>query len=124
MNRFGQALLKHRQLARPLFWAAAIFAFVMAVIPHPPDIPGEPSDKLQHIAAFMTLTALGAWAFPRVALIQLMLRLSFFGALIELAQAIPFIHRDCDPLDWLADTAACLVVIVAISWLRRRARSS
>ena len=46
---------------RLLFWAAAIFALVMAVLPHPPELPGDPSDKLQHVAAFATLGLLGAW---------------------------------------------------------------
>ena len=33
-------------------------------------------------------------------------RLSFLGALIEVLQAIPELHRDCDIRDWIADTAA------------------
>ena len=124
MDRFRQALQKYQAFARALFWAAAVFAFVMAVIPHPPHIPGNPSDKLQHIAAFATLTALGAWAYPRLPLLQLVLRLSLFGAVIELVQAIPFIHRDCDPMDWLADTAACIVVAAAVAWWRARVQTT
>jgi hypothetical protein len=109
-----------RRLPRLLFWAAAIFAFVMAVLPHPPEIPGHPSDKIQHIAAFATLGALGAWAFPRVGILKLIIRLSIFGAVIEIAQAIPALHRDSDVLDWLADTIACAVVLFAIRWWRTR----
>jgi len=120
MTSVRQLLWKYRRAAQPLFWAAAIFAFVMAAIPHPPDIPGNPSDKLQHIAAFATLSLLGAWAFPRLSLIQLLLRLSLFGAFIELVQAIPFLHRDSDPLDWIADTLACVAVLAAIAWWRAR----
>ncbi len=48
---------------------------------------------------------------PRV---RLIVALSLFGAFIELAQATPLIHRDCDPLDWVADTLACVLVVVAI----------
>jgi hypothetical protein len=109
-----------RRLPRLLFWAAAIFAFVMAVLPHPPQIPGHPSDKIQHIAAFATLGALGAWAFPRLGILKLIIRLSIFGAVIEIAQAIPALHRDSDVLDWLADTIACAVVLFAIRWRRTR----
>ena len=109
-----------RRLPRLLFWAAAIFAFVMAVLPHPPEIPGHPTDKIQHIAAFATLGALGAWAFPRVGILKLIIRLSIFGAVIEIAQAIPALHRDSDVLDWLADTIACAVVLFAIRWWRTR----
>ena len=109
-----------RRLPRLLFWAAAIFAFVMAVLPHPPQIPGHPSDKIQHITAFATLGALGAWAFRRLATWKLILRLSIFGAVIEIIQAIPALHRDSDVLDWLADTIACAVVLFAIRWWRAR----
>jgi hypothetical protein len=38
-----------------------------------------------------------------------------FGALIEIAQMIPQIHRDSDPLDWLADSAASLTVLAIIA---------
>jgi VanZ family protein len=103
---------------RPLFWAAASFALVMALIPQPPELPGNPSDKLQHIAAFATLGMLGALAYPRAAALRLILGLSLFGAFIEVAQAIPFIHRDSDPLDWLADTVACAVAVAAVRWWR------
>jgi len=105
---------------RLIFWAATTFAFVMAVIPHPPHLPGEPSDKLQHITAFATLGLLGAWAYARVALTRLAIGLSLFGALIEVVQAIPALHRDSDVLDWLADTVACGVVLLLIRWRRSR----
>jgi hypothetical protein len=104
---------------RLLFWAAAIFAFVMAVLPHPPRIPGEPSDKIQHIAAFATLAMLGSWAYTATAPWRLLLRLSLFGAAIEIIQMIPALHRDADVLDWLADTIAVLVVLALIRTLRR-----
>ncbi len=107
-------------LRRLLFWAAAIFAFVMAVLPHPPELPGAPSDKFQHMAAFATLGLLGAWAYAETALLQLLIGLSLFGALIELVQAIPAIHRDSDPKDWLADTLAAGLVLLLIRWWRAR----
>jgi VanZ family protein len=107
--------------SRFLFWAAFCFAFVMAVLPHPPEIPGNPGDKLQHIAAFATLALLGSFAYPATALLQLLVRLSLFGALIEAVQAIPSLHRDSDVWDWVADTAAVAVVLLLVwGWRRRR----
>jgi uncharacterized membrane protein len=120
--KLREILSKYQRAAQPLFWAAAVFALVMALIPYVPDIPGNPSDKIQHIAAFITLSLLGAWAFPGLSLIQLLLRLSLFGAFIELAQAIPILHRDSDPLDWIADTIACIIVLGVIAWWRARPR--
>jgi hypothetical protein len=105
---------------RLIFWAAAAFAFVMAVLPHPPHVPGDPSDKVQHIVAFATLGLLGAWAYARSALLRIAIGLSLFGALIEVVQAIPALHRDSDPLDWLADTVACGLVLLLVRWRRLR----
>ena len=105
---------------RLLFWSAAIFAFVMAVVPHPPHVPGEPNDKVQHVIAFATLGALGAWAYFRAPLIRIAIGLSLFGALIEVVQAIPALHRDSDVLDWVADTVACGLVLLLIRWRRGR----
>jgi VanZ family protein len=102
------------RLLQLAFWAAAVFAFVMAVLPHPPAMPGEPNDKVQHITAFATLALLGSFAFPRVTLVRMLVSLSLFGALIEAVQAIPALHRDSDILDWLADTAAVIVVLLAV----------
>src|SRR3954451_10973604 len=107
-------------LRRALFWAAATFAFAMAILPHPPELPGNPSDKLQHIAAFATLSVLGAWAYVDASLPRLLAGLSLFGAVIELVQAIPALHRDSDVKDWIADTLACGLVLLLISWRRIR----
>ena len=105
---------------RLLFWAALIFAFVMAVLPHPPRLPGEPSDKVQHILAFTTLALLGRIAFPKLADWRLLAGLSLYGALIEIVQLIPALNRDGDIIDWFADTAAVAVVLVALRLARRR----
>jgi VanZ family protein len=92
----------------------------MAVLPHPPHIPGNPNDKLQHVTAFATLALLGSFAYPATALIQLLVRLSLFGAAIEVVQAIPVLHRDSDVLDWIADTVAVALVLLAVRWWRGR----
>ena len=108
------------RLRRLLFWLAAGFALVMALLPHPPHLPVEPGDKIQHMIAFATLGALGAWAYAQTALLQLLLRLSLFGAAIELFQAIPALHRDSDVKDWIADTIACGLVLAGVHILRQR----
>ena len=104
-----------RAFLRFLFWAAGLFAFVMAVLPRPPLLPGNPPDKVQHIVAFLVLAALGHFAYPQMKKRKLLLGLMAFGALIELAQMIPQINRDSDPLDWIADSAAALTVLAAIA---------
>lgn len=106
-------------LFRILFWLAAIFAFTMASLPHPPPIPGAPSDKVQHILAFTCLALLGSLAYPRLGILKLVLGLSAFGALIEMVQLVPNLHRDAQAVDWLADTVAVIAVVAAIFVWRR-----
>lgn len=91
----------------------------MAVLPNPPEVPGHPNDKVQHVVAFGTLALLGSFAYPRTSIINLLVRLSLFGAFIEIVQAIPVLHRDCDLFDWLADTIAAASVLLLVHWGRR-----
>jgi VanZ family protein len=107
-------------ILRFFFWASVVFAFVMAIVPQPPQLPGAPSDKVQHISAFLVLGALALFAYPRAPRLYLGAGLSAFGALIELVQAVPALHRDSDIVDWVADTAAAAVILVLLPWLRAR----
>lgn len=107
-------------LLRILFWATAIFAFVMAVLPHPPNIE-HVSDKIQHVAAFTTLTVLAVAAYPRTELLRIAERLTLIGAVIEVVQSIPALHRDCDIRDLLTDCLA-IGVVMAVVILYRRTR--
>ena len=108
-------------LARWLFWIVGLGVFVAAVIPkedHPPDLFGW--DKANHFAAFYGLSILGAAAFPRLSLAILGAWLSGFGGAIELVQALPFVHRDCDVMDWLTDTAGVLAALCPLLLARWR----
>ena len=105
---------------RILFWIAAAAALVFALLPQPVELPGAPNDKLQHIGAFLTLGALGSFAYPKSNPVYLGAGLSLFGGLIEILQAIPALHRDSDPVDWMADTAAATLIIIFLRWLMGR----
>ncbi len=108
-------------LARAAFWITLLGVFIAAEIPekdHPPDLFGW--DKANHFAAFYLLSVLGAGAFPRRPLIAIGAWLSGFGALIELVQALPFIHRDADVVDWITDTAAILAALCPVLLARWR----
>lgn len=111
-----------RRLLPWAFWAALALTFVMASLPHPPRIPGDPVDKVQHIAAFAVLTALAHAAWPAISRLRLLIILSAFGALIEVVQAIPALHRDSDWRDWVADTAAIVVTLALAAGVRRFVR--
>lgn len=105
--------------ARLGFWLAIAFSLFMAWVPHPPPVPGNPQDKIQHMLAFGTLTILACAAWPNAELLRIGERLSFVGALIEVVQAIPALHRDCDILDWAADTLVIVAVLLVVGISRR-----
>lgn len=116
MIGFSQARLA--PITRLLFWAALVFALVMALSPKPP-ITVTMVDKWQHMAAFGTLTVFACAGWPQARLLRIAERLSFLGAMIELVQSIPMLHRDCDIMDWIADTAIILGVVAVVALARR-----
>ena len=103
---------------RFLLAAALAFAVTMALLPAPPDLPV--GDKYQHMAAFGTLTILAALGYPKAPLYRIGERLSFLGAMIEVLQSIPALHRDCDIMDWVADTSVIAGVLIVIALVRSR----
>lgn len=107
-------------VARPLFWSALVFAFVMAVLPQQEAVKVLPSDKLEHIAAFFTVAVLGRLAYPALPALALGAALAGYGALIELVQLIPALNRDGDWKDLLADLFALSVGLLLSRYLQRR----
>lgn len=105
-------------ILRTIFWIAIVLSFLAAINPQPPQLPGQPNDKVQHIMAFMMLGALAFFAFPQARPLILLVGLSLFGAIIEFVQLIPVLHRDGDILDWIADTAAAAVILASLHFLR------
>ncbi len=108
-----------RRLLPYVFWAAMLFGFVMAILPKPVALPGNPSDKVQHILAFLVLAALASLAYPRTSLLKIGVGLSIYGALIEFAQMIPALNRDAELMDWIADTVAAAIVLILFAIVRR-----
>ncbi len=100
-----------RRIATVLFWIALVGATTLAIMPQPPYLPtDEFGDKFNHMLAFATLAGLAAVAFPTTPRHRVIERLSFLGAMIEVVQSIPALHRDCDIRDWIVDTFAIVVV--------------
>ena len=106
-------------LLRLAFWVATLFAFVMAILPQPPQIPGSPSDKLLHVTAFTMLALMAPLAYRAAPLLRIGLLLSAFGGLIEIVQTLPALHRDGDWIDWVADSAAAAAVLSLVALARQ-----
>ena len=104
---------------RVIFCVLSAVALFMALTPKPPHLPIDRfGDKFEHILAFATLTFFARLAFRRAPGRLILERMSFAGALIEVFQAIPALHRDCDWHDWLADTLAVAAVLLIMRFLR------
>ena len=93
-------------LSRVALTLATVIVCYSAFAPptHGPSL--MPWDKAEHFSAFFVLTLLAMGAFPRTALWRIAVALSLAGAAIEVIQGLPFVHRDADVKDWLADTIA------------------
>jgi hypothetical protein len=113
------------KVARFVFFAALIFTFYSAVIPPSHALQLTPWDKATHFIAFYVLTGLAVAAFPRQNLFVLAALLSAFGALIEIVQGLPMVHRDRDFWDWVADTIAISSALapMLLSWWRGKVGS-
>lgn len=106
------------------FWLALAFAVTMALLPKPPEVMGGVGDKYQHMLAFSCLTVLASIGYAAAPPLRIAERLSFVGALIEVLQSIPALHRDCQIMDWVADTGAILATLAVVGLLRRYGRSA
>lgn len=115
---FDQERLRTK-IAGFVFFAALTFTVIMATLPQPLPIRGEPSDKVQHITAFAVLTVLAQLAYPDTQRWRLFVGLTALGALIEAVQAIPALHREASLLDWLADCLAVALVMGAAGLAKR-----
>ena len=111
------------KLFRVLFFAALAFTLFMMLQPHPPHLIFEElGDKAEHAISFGGMALLARLGFRRAPNWLILERLSFIGAMIEVIQAIPSLHRDCDWHDWAADTigVALSLFILRVMGLRER----
>ncbi len=106
-------------IMRFVFFGAVLFAVIMASLPQPPEIPGQPSDKVQHVIAFAVLTLLARLAYPATKRRRIFVSLAFLGALIEAVQAIPVLHRDASLLDWLTDCGAVAITMGLMAFVSK-----
>lgn len=101
------------RIARSMLWPLLAFTTFMALSPNPPAMPiDQMGDKFHHMLAFSVLTLLSRIGYPTTSPWRVLERMALFGALIEVFQAIPSLHRDCDWRDWVADMAATSAVLV------------
>jgi hypothetical protein len=119
VRRFHR-LQEYRLLIRIAFWASLVLTLTMAWLPKPPEALDDIGDKYQHMLAFGTLTVLACAAYPRSSLIRIGGWLGLVGMLIEMVQAVPVLHRDCDVMDWIVEAVVIVAVLIVVRAVRRR----
>lgn len=103
---------------RVTFFTVILLTAVAALAPAVPFEPGfDNVDKIEHFAVFAVLGGLALFAFPQAPRRLIVERLSFFGAAIEVLQSIPALNRDCDVLDWGADTLGATMAVLLLARL-------
>ncbi|WDF72466.1 hypothetical protein [Novosphingobium sp. KACC 22771] len=114
-------MLKMKTFARVALWPLLAFTTFMALSPQPPAMPIDHfGDKFTHMTAFAVLTLVARIGYPGTSPLRVLERMALFGALIEVFQAIPELHRDCDWHDWVADMVATSAVLVIHGLLAKR----
>jgi len=99
-----------------MFLLLTAFTLTMAFLPKPPATPIDRfGDKFEHMLAFAVLTAVALVGWPQSRRWRIVLLLSGLGAVIELVQEVPELHRDSDWHDWAADTLAIVAAAVMVS---------
>ncbi|MCG7198163.1 VanZ family protein [Marinobacter pelagius] len=98
----GQALLQNRTLWRIALALSLVAIVILATMDTRYPMPSTPSDKLNHLIAFLELTILTRLAWPELRAFWYVPALLLFGLAIELVQAtLPY--RDFSLKDLLAD---------------------
>ncbi|WFL78704.1 hypothetical protein P7228_06480 [Altererythrobacter arenosus] len=115
-RNLGQLMIFFFRIA--LFVGLAL-TFFLSVVPQPPMIPDQLSDKAQHALAFVTFTLLALGAYPRASSWKIFLWLGLVGVAIEGVQSLPGIERDPSAADVLVDFLAAGGTLLLISSLRR-----
>jgi hypothetical protein len=107
---------------RLIFWVAVGSAVVLACIPELPMATERISDKLLHFGAFVVLTTIASFAYPKIRPLAMLLCLSALGLGIEFLQSLPIVKRSPEGLDFLADLAGISLTLVCVVTIRSLAR--
>ncbi|MDX1799368.1 MAG: VanZ family protein [Marinobacter sp.] len=112
------ALFRHRFFWRICLAISVVAILFLATTSEAYPIPSAPSDKVNHLIAFLELTLLVRLSWPRLPLGTVALSVLAFGMSIELIQA-PLPYRDFSLWDLLADGVGIALGLAPWPGLRR-----
>lgn len=113
-------LLSWQPLWRALFCLSLIAITWLGFTSEPYPIPSAPSDKINHLLAFMELAILARLGWPMIGHVVPLVVLAGYGYALELGQAItPW--RDFSLFDLLADVTGIVAGFVLLAVFLRAA---
>ncbi|SFL86633.1 VanZ family protein [Marinobacter zhejiangensis] len=101
-------VLRYQPLWRLALAISAIAILYLATTSGSELMPPSPSDKLNHLVAFMELTLLARLSWPRSHPAVLLALVAAYGVAIELIQW-PLPHREFSLADMLADSVGIML---------------
>lgn len=110
---------------RTVIWLAFfIAAFVTTHMPAPKHAPPLINDKLLHFSGFLLLSLLSVWRMAepgvpirRATIVIYLAGLAIYGIVDETTQ--PFMGRDCEFFDWVADCGGAIAGLALGVWTHR-----
>ena len=110
------SLIGYQPLWRTILILSALAILYLATTNEPYPIPSAPSDKLNHLQAFLQLTIVTRLAWPELSRIWIALGVMGFGLMIEATQAqLPY--RDFSLFDLAADGAGTVIGLLPCAFL-------
>ena len=100
------------RLSKLTFWLALLAVMAAATTPVAVPLPATANDKVQHMLAFALLAFLALRAYPVAGWLRVLAGLALYGALIEIVQMIPALHRMSEWRDWAADLAGVAIALI------------
>ena len=114
-----RSLLMYQPLWRATLILSAMVILYLATTSEPYPVPSAPSDKLNHLLAFIQLTIVTRLAWPEVSKAWVALGVMGFGLAIEITQAqLPY--RDFSLLDLAADGAGTAIGLLPCRFMFAR----
>jgi VanZ family protein len=111
-----RSVLMYQPLWRAILILSALAIVYLATTSEPYPIPSAPSDKLNHLLAFIQLAIVTRLAWPELSRIWIALGVMGFGLAIEVTQAqLPY--RDFSLMDLAADGVGTAIGLLPCAFL-------